>query len=296
VDVIGLDDAVVQIALGDGHSCALMATGGVKCWGVNTAGQLGDGEACGEVCPTPVDVVGLGGDVAEIFAGGASTCALLVEDELQCWGANHHGDLGDGQACGLVCSMPVTVLGLDGAVSSMGMGVAHSCAVDPHGVTRCWGSNESGELGNGMTSVTGPDFQATPVKVIGLDDAEAVTSGGTHTCALTRAGGVECWGTNFQMQIGDGGYCSLGQGLFMCPLPVDAVDAEPKDIAGDADCSHDVSSLDATLMLQLAAALTPALPCPGLGDVAQPRGLDPRDALLVLQYAAGLIDQLDRVV
>jgi alpha-tubulin suppressor-like RCC1 family protein len=72
----------------------LLLTGGVKCWGSNSSGQLGDGTTTKRLTPTAVS--GLSSGVAAIDAGSSHTCALLSTGGVKCWGNNYHGQLGDG--------------------------------------------------------------------------------------------------------------------------------------------------------------------------------------------------------
>jgi alpha-tubulin suppressor-like RCC1 family protein len=148
---------------GEKHSCALAIGGGsVMCWGFNGNGQLGHSTGCAlSLCPA-ASVAGLSGTVTALTAGARHTCALISDGTVQCWGNNASGQLGDGQACGTSCQTPVTVSGLSG-VTAISAFADHTCAVVAGGGVRCWGTNGSGQLGNGST--TGSNV---PVSVVGF--------------------------------------------------------------------------------------------------------------------------------
>src|SRR5206468_627596 len=115
VDVVGLSSGVTAVAVGDAHSCALTATGRVKCWGDNGAGQVGGGTAT--VRSTPVDVAGLSSGVTAIAAGGDHTCARTSGGAVKCWGSDFRGELGDGTAAFATHASPVDVAGLSSGVT-----------------------------------------------------------------------------------------------------------------------------------------------------------------------------------
>ena len=195
VDVTGLASGAVAVSAGYGHTCALTTSGGVKCWGQNNFGQLGDGTTTRR--STPVDVVGLASGVQSVSAGENHTCAVTESGGLKCWGYNRLSQLGDGVATNR--TTPVEVVGLASGVVAVSAGENHTCAVTESGDSKCWGYSPAG-LGDGTST-----FSATPVDVVGMTtDVVAVSAGGAHTCAVTTDGGLKCWGSNYLGQLGDG--------------------------------------------------------------------------------------------
>lgn len=184
-----------QIAAGGFHSCAITGSGGVKCWGYNAEGSLGDGTQQNRL--TPVDVVGLGSGVTAITTFDDLTCALTSIGGAKCWGG---GNIGDGTPRSVPHLTPTDVAGLSSGVIAISAGGSHACAVTATGGAKCWGSNLFGALGDGTWN-----DRLTPVDVVGLTSGVvAISAGNNHTCALTSAGGVKCWGTNVDGAIGDG--------------------------------------------------------------------------------------------
>ena len=195
VDVMGLSPGVSAIATGSGHTCALTATGGVRCWGSNEYGALGDGS--GANSRIPVDVVGLTTGVIAIQAGNKYSCALMTGGAVKCWGANWYGQLGDGTYTNR--ATPVDVDGLSTGVTAIASGLGHTCAVADQGRVKCWGQNY-GSFGNGTWASSPTPMDATSLLV----PATAVVVGGLHTCALLIDGTVSCWGMNTYGALGDG--------------------------------------------------------------------------------------------
>lgn len=182
------------ISAGIFTNCAVTTAGGALCWGQNNFGQLGNGSLTDS--PVPVGVTGLDTGVAQIATGGRHTCALLVNGTVRCWGWNAAGQLGNNSTAN--SSVPVTVLGLSGAVA-ISTAWAQSCAVLATGIVKCWGHNNSGQIGDGtLTS------RITPVEVLGLNGAVGIAAGLSHTCALINNGKIKCWGYNGYGQLGNG--------------------------------------------------------------------------------------------
>ena len=218
VPVSGLTEEVAAISSGDSHTCVLTHSGGVKCWGRNDDGQLGMGdstgpESCWENIPcskSPVDVTGLGSGVAVVSAGMRHTCAVIGAGKAECWGYDGYGQLGDGNKTGR-SAVPVDVAGFASGVTGISAGAYHTCAVTSVGAVKCWGWNDSGQLGIGTNN--GPEYctadlscSSTPLGVSGITSGfTAVSAGGLHSCALNYQGRIQCWGYNGDGELGDGG-------------------------------------------------------------------------------------------
>lgn len=213
-DVLGIEESIQSLALGVGHTCALSDAGGVRCWGKNEYGQLGDGSLKNR--NTPVGVAGLSSGVSGIASGGSHTCAITIEGGVKCWGANQYGQLGNRTVADQ--SKPVDVVSLSGGVMAIAASqgstdvaqtdltqtdvtqtdAAHTCALLTEGDVKCWGSNQWGQLGDGTTVDSG-----VPVDVLGLEtDIVAIAVGALHACALSERGSVACWGANLKGELG----------------------------------------------------------------------------------------------
>jgi alpha-tubulin suppressor-like RCC1 family protein len=198
VDVTGLASGVVAVSAGSNYSCALITGGGVKCWGDNGNGQLGDGTTSNS--GVPVDVVGLGSGVAAVVASpmGFHTCALMITGGVKCWGSNNFGELGD--ATTNESHTPVDVSSLSSGVASLTLGQYHTCALTTRGGLRCWGLNQGGQLGDGSRKSS-----SKPVGVHGLASGVlSASAGNNYTCAVKSTGAARCWGRNHRGQLGDG--------------------------------------------------------------------------------------------
>ena len=203
VDVSGLAAGVVAVTAGGFHTCVLTTGGGVKCWGFNEDGELGNDSYAWS--STPVDVYGLTSGVVAMSAGGWHTCALTTGGGVKCWGDNSVGQLGNHSTTG--SAIPVNVTGLTANVVAVSAGDFNTtCALITGGGVKCWGYNSVGQLGDGSTV----EYSTSPVDVADLTNAVAVSVGGSHTCALTATGGVKCWGYNAEGQLGDGSFASTG--------------------------------------------------------------------------------------
>jgi alpha-tubulin suppressor-like RCC1 family protein len=189
-----LTNNVSRLATGAAHACAILNDGTVRCWGNNTSGQVGDGTTITR--SSPINVVGLA-DIEAVAAGDGHTCAMTTGGAVLCWGDNNSGQLGDNS--NRRRASPTAVVGLSAGVVAIAAGSAHTCALTNAGAVRCWGSNRFGQLGNNSTENWG-----VPSAVIGLSSGVVgITAGNDHSCALTLAGAVLCWGVNDDSELGD---------------------------------------------------------------------------------------------
>ncbi len=197
VDVRGLPAGVVAIEAGDDHTCAVTGHAAVTCWGFNQYGQLGDGTTASR--SIPVTVPGLGDGALSVAAGWGHTCILTADKSVRCWGNNEYGQLGYGPVEDYRFT-PVDVDGLKLSAEGVSADGGQACALTIYGGIRCWGNNKYGQLGDGSTEV-----RSTPVTVTGMAQGiRAVAVGWNHTCGITKAGGLQCWGWNYFGQLGDG--------------------------------------------------------------------------------------------
>jgi RHS repeat-associated protein len=204
VDVVGITTGVVAVAGGGSHTCMLTSAGGVRCWGANDRGQLGNGNNTPSL--SPVDVQGLSTGVLDIAVGTAHSCAFMQGGSIKCWGAGTKGSVGDG--AGVDRNTPVDVSQVGSGNFDLRAGGEHTCVVGAGGGIKCWGDNSAGQLGDGSSAA----FQLLPVAVTGLGgSALGVEVGGLHTCALLADGSVQCWGSNVSGQLGTGDNASQPQ-------------------------------------------------------------------------------------
>ena len=221
---LDLGGAAVSLSSGFGSFCAVLDGGKVRCWGLNTYGQLGInstmsiGDEPGEMPPVDSMVGKLAIKVAAGADGGnASTaCALTTDGEVRCWGSNawgqlglgHTTDLGDGPG-----ELPTTSTPVGFAPVEVAVGGRHVCARSAMGKVRCWGAGDHGQLGTGNTASLGDEPGELPVADVALGGvAVELAAGRDHTCARMDNDAVRCWGRNNRGQLGIGSTQSIGDG------------------------------------------------------------------------------------
>ena len=210
---VDVGDAVVEVVVGDGFTCARTQAGDVRCWGNAWNGKLGSGneEHIGDdEVPASVEPVDLGDAAVQLAAGNDHVCALLVEGNVRCWGLNNYGQLGYGHTETIGDDeVPADAgdVSVGGDVVQLAAGRSHTCARLASGAVRCWGLGSVGRLGYANTETIGDDelpSDAGDVMVAPGASATAVAAGGSTTCAVLDSGALRCWGGNLGGQLGYG--------------------------------------------------------------------------------------------
>lgn len=186
----------------ESFACGIAEDGRLFCWGSNALGELGLGSDPRWSVREPTEVSG-GRRWADVALGARHTCALTVEGEAWCWGANQGGQLGNGATTppmGAGSSNPAPAAVRGGLrFRSVAAGWAHTCALTGDGSAYCWGGNAHGQLGTGTAAGS-----LEPVAVSGGLRFRAITAGDNFTCGLTADGTAYCWGANDARQLGTG--------------------------------------------------------------------------------------------
>lgn len=230
----------IQIATGTDHTCSLVNEK-IWCWGQNGLGQLGNGTTSSSTIPVAVDLSELPTDskFIKIAVGNKTSCALLRNGSVQCWGNNQEGQLGanldpslqspPGTFPNLFKSTPVRTFGLTNNVTALAMGSLSACAIQ-NGQIYCWGKNETQLLGNSTVL-----FQKKPTAYFSTSMTTAVDvsltganppngsnpSNGATACVQFLEGEkikIKCWGSNAAGELGNNSFGSASGTLTSCVL------------------------------------------------------------------------------
>ena len=198
---------VIAVCSGSNHNLALCSDGTVAAWGANTSGQLGNGNWTTSNVPVAVNTVGVlaGKVVVAMAAGGSHSLVLCSDGTLAAWGDNLSGQLGN---------VGVTISNVPVAVSTAGVlagktvvavaaGGNHSLALCSDGTLAAWGSNSSGQLGDGSTTQSKVPVAVSTAGVLSGKTVVAICAGLSHSLALCADGALVAWGSNGYGQLGD---------------------------------------------------------------------------------------------
>lgn len=183
----------VSVDAGRWFSCGRSDQGTSFCWGNNDDGRLGSGTRIWTSSP---QLVTGGIDFTSMALGENHACAQSVSGDTYCWGYRGDGSVGDG----LMAFGPLPSQVQSPAMSAVSVRSAHGCAIATSGQGYCWGSNRQGQLGDGTLV---DRLSPTPIALGESLDQVAVSSEGSHSCAVTTAGQGYCWGWNDFGQLGD---------------------------------------------------------------------------------------------
>jgi alpha-tubulin suppressor-like RCC1 family protein len=200
---VGADADWTEVALGEGdHGCGLRSGGSLWCWGRNDFGQLGVG-LVGTPIPSPTAVAGTWIAAA---IGSLHTCAIASDGSLWCWGLPSAA-LGLGPVDeGIPIDVP-TQVGLDTDWVQVTAGSGFTCGRRSDGTLWCWGSNGSGQLGQGAV---GSDLDAdTPVQVGTESDWVDLHARGSGACGQ-RGSVLWCWGSGSAGRQGNDTIFTMG--------------------------------------------------------------------------------------
>ena len=230
-------EIVHSIAAGTDHTCVILNSnddsiegGLVKCWGEDDSGRLGVSQFLQNNQDTSQEEVfvdlGTNHTAKAITAGDKHTCAILDNDQVKCWGANDHGQLGLGDTNlrgddvenEMGDNLPFVDLGVDHTAKAIFARYNYTCAILDNDKLKCWGHNYFGQLGLGDTNSRGDEpyemGDDLPFVDLGSDHTvKAITAGKNHTCAILNNDGLKCWGINNFGQLGLEDIISQGDDL-----------------------------------------------------------------------------------
>ena len=210
------------VAAGYDHTCAILTTDDVKCWGGNDSGQLGLGDlnargynlsSTGDELPTVS--LGTGVQFDRLSLGVERTCAVAVDGRPKCWGANPVGELGyqdtnnrGGNPADMGANLGYVSFGPGFAVQALDAGDHHSCVISTTGGLKCWGLNAFAQLGLPHRNPRGAQVNSMGNRLalvnVGAQATVSVGASSHHTCAALADGSVRCWGCSLFGQLGQG--------------------------------------------------------------------------------------------
>ncbi len=211
----------ISVALGDKHSCGILADNKIMCWGINLSGQLGNGSTAQS--SEPLDITP-DTDWLLVDTGTNHTCAIRDDRSLWCWGDNSRSQLGDGNIAdpgdldGNNLTLPKQI-GTQTDWTAISLGDEFSCGIrtisDTDKRIYCWGDNSDGQLGQDPLSL---DPVSAPLQESSsLADWDNLATGYNHSCAIKQDQTLHCWGDNQYGQLGQGTTSDS-----FIPLPISA--------------------------------------------------------------------------
>ncbi len=177
---VTLPGAARQVEAGASHTCAVLLSGDVYCWGgwsteldrsVLYDGQLGYGGAEGSAAPVRVasDETFVSVSTSRL-AIWTTTCGLTADGRAFCWGSNRNGALGVAAApsqcvvAGTInCALTPIAVETDARFTTLEVGEQFVCGLTTDARILCWGFNDEGQLGDGTLVSRSEPREVVPV-------------------------------------------------------------------------------------------------------------------------------------
>lgn len=264
VNFVRLGTTIKSISSGNRHNCVQFINNNIRCWGENTHGQLGLGHTLNigdDEQPSSQPYLNFGGKALILASGGSHSCILKPQNKVSCWGLGSSGQLGYGNTNNVGDDEhPVTAgdvpTGSNSRIVQLVAGDSHTCLMATNGRFKCWGSNSHRQLGFGTTGTNVGDDElpdANPYLNIG-ELIKQISAGGDHTCVVTEANKLKCWGRNDYGQLG------LGNTTVLTTTP---------RLHPYVDVGEDVKSVSAGRNSTCVTTVTDKVKCWGLNDAGQ---------------------------
>jgi len=247
------------IATGYYHSCVILNTNAITCWGDNSYGQLGYGDMLdrGTTPASTSTTVNLGPSrtANAITVGVNHTCVILNNRTVKCWGFNESGQLGYGDTknrgavAGDMAALVTVNIGSGRTAKAIAAGANHTCVILNDNTVKCWGDNSYGQLGYDDTVNRGAIAGSmTTLATVNLGigrTAKAIVAGYNHTCAILDDNKVKCWGANSYGQLGNDSTTNRGAtGGSMAALATVIIGSGRTALTLDAGENHTCAVLD----------------------------------------------------
>ncbi|CAM9284026.1 unnamed protein product, partial [Phaeothamnion confervicola] len=219
------------VAAGTSHTCVILQTAAVKCWGLNSAAQLGLGDTTNRgsssstsVSSLPAVDLGTGVTATAVSAGDSHTCVITNSAALRCWGYNNRGQTGYGSTSSpylyigdssseMGSGLTSVSLGTGRTATKVWCGSSFTCVLLDDATTKCFGEGTRYQLGTGSaTTISTSSQMGDSLAAISLDftAAAAGAAGQYFACVLSSAGVLKCFGVNTSGQLGQDSTSSSG--------------------------------------------------------------------------------------
>lgn len=198
--VLAIDQYAGKITAGNGHACGIKSDASAWCWGLDSNGQLGNGNGSSASQPSPVRVNDLLA-FKQIKSSAQAVCAIKTDGTLWCWGSDSQEQLGNGAGGDATSPAASSDTGIWQNIS---VGQTHTCGIKNDASAWCWGTSADGALGLGAsTSAT------VPTQLADAGPWVSISAGDRATCGIKTDGSAWCWGRGGSALLGINSYTDL---------------------------------------------------------------------------------------